>query len=255
MVQEGRVMVCRQSVNGGFGRMRMGVWIARGLLICGLALPTACSTVPRSEGRFVDEHGQATRRIHVVSHGWHTGIVVPTDVAISYLPDLEKRFGSVAFLEFGWGDKGFYQAETISAGLAVQAMFWPTDAVMHVVAVPERADRYFPQSEVVSLCVSDAALASMMQFVARSFVRNAHGLAPSQNGLYGDSQFYAAVGDYFMFNTCNTWTATGLYEAGVEISPHLLTASAVMRAVATAAEGTAEVEDSAGRATVIASCR
>lgn len=55
---------------------------------------------------------------------------MPSDVATTYLPDLEKRFGSVPFLEFGWGDKGFYQAETISAGLALQAMFWPTDAVM-----------------------------------------------------------------------------------------------------------------------------
>ncbi len=248
-------MVCRHLVNSGFGRTQMGKWIVSGLSICSLVLLTACSTVPRSQDRFVDEPGQATRRIHVVSHGWHTGIVVPSDVATTYLPDLEKRFGSVPFLEFGWGDKGFYQAETISAGLALQAMFWPTDAVMHVVAVPERADRYFPHSEVVSLCVSDAALASMMQFVARSFVRNADNLAPSQNGLYGDSQFYAAVGDYFMFNTCNTWTATGLYEAGVEISPHLLTASAVMRAVADAAEGTAEVEDSAGQAAVFAACR
>jgi len=50
-----------------------------------------------------------------------------------------------------------------------------------------------------------------------------------QKGIYGDSQFYSAVGDFYLMNTCNRWTAKGLKSIGMDISPTLkLTAGSVM---------------------------
>jgi hypothetical protein len=51
-------------------------------------------------------------------------------------------------------------------------------------------------------------------------------------GIYVDSQFYKGVGDYYLMNTCNKWTAKGLKSAGMDISTHFkLSASSVMDAV------------------------
>ena len=50
-----------------------------------------------------------------------------------------------------------------------------------------------------------------------------------QKGIYGDSQFYSGVGDFYLMNTCNRWTAKGLKSIGMDISPTLkLTAGSVM---------------------------
>ena len=48
-------------------------------------------------------------------------------------------------------------------------------------------------------------------------------------GIYGNSQFYKAKGDFHIFNTCNKWTAKGLESAGMKISTTFkLTAGSIM---------------------------
>ena len=79
------------------------------------------------------------------------GFVVPARRIQFQLPKLRKRFGDIPYIEFGWGDKDFYQAKEITAGLALKAMLWPTESVIHAVAVPEKAYRYFENSTVETL--------------------------------------------------------------------------------------------------------
>ena len=168
--------------------------------------------------------------IYVVSHGWHTGLVVPARQIQDQLHPLKVRFGDTPYIEFGWGDRAFYQAEEATAGLALKAMLWPTESVIHAVAVPEKVRDYFPDSEVISLCLRAADYASLIHYIANSFLKNEkEELLPLQSGIYGNSQFYAAVGLFSLMNTCNTWTARGLQSAGMDISPALkLTAGSIM---------------------------
>jgi len=50
-----------------------------------------------------------------------------------------------------------------------------------------------------------------------------------KNGIYGNSQFYKGVGDYYLMNTCNKWTAKGLRSTGMDISTKFtLTAGSVI---------------------------
>ena len=138
-------------------------------------------------------------------------------------------------MEFGWGDKVFYQAEEITAGMAIKASLWPTAAVVHAVALPEDPDAYFSRSEVHRLCLAPAGYDALLRFIVGSFRPGEDGgLAPLGRGRYGDSQFYEAVGEYTLFNTCNTWTAKGLQSAGLAIEPtSKATASSVMRSLRT----------------------
>jgi len=158
-------------------------------------------------------------KIYVVSHGWHTGLVIPTKALNNTMPSLMERFGYADYIELGWGDKGFYQANEITTGLTIQAIFWPTESVIHAVAVPEQVDHYFRHSELKSLCLNNEELTSLLLFIQGSFAKDDDGqILPLRSGIYGDSQFYQAIGDYYLMNTCNKWTAKGLKSTGMDIS-------------------------------------
>ncbi|MDR2188213.1 MAG: TIGR02117 family protein [Azonexus sp.] len=179
--------------------------------------------------------GEATRSttVYVVSHGWHTGLVIPSEHMNAKIPELKQRFKEAAYYEIGWGDKGFYQATEITTGLALQAMFWSTGAILHVVAVPSNPREYFTGSKVVETCLTTSETVSLSTFIGNSFTRDAEGhIIRLGQGIYGDSQFYHGEGRYDMLNTCNNWTAKGLRSAGLNISPAWkFTAGSVMRSV------------------------
>lgn len=169
-------------------------------------------------------------RIYVVSHGWHTGLVVPGSKLNTALPDLAQRFGEPAFYEIGWGDNGFYQAKKITTRLTLKAMFWAAGAIVHIVAVPESPYDSFPRSQISESCISETELASLISFLKNSFIHNEAGrIIPLAAGIYGNAQFYEGAGRYYLFNTCNKWTAKGLNSAGFDLSPTFkLTASSIM---------------------------
>ena len=189
-----------------------------------------CSAKPYIVSYAEKFEGSGQNRVYVVSHGWHTGFVIPAPEIQGVIPELEQRFGDTPYIEFGWGDKGFYQAKETTLGLTLRAIFWPTESVVHSVAVPQKVEEYFSNSEVAKLCLSDGELSALIGFISRSFFRDKSGnLLELQKGIYGDSQFYSGVGDFYLMNTCNRWTAKGLKSIGMDISPKLkLTAGSVM---------------------------
>ena len=201
-------------------------------LLLSLAL-AACSGKPYAVKLDKQEAAPGPNRLYIVNHGWHTGVAILAADIVDDLPSLKERFGDAAYLEFGWGDEGFYQAKEVSSGLALRAIFWPTDTVMHVVSVPKTPPLYFTNSETLLVCLTEQAYRSLIEFVKRSFYRDASGSFVERSyGTYGNSQFYQAVGQYYMMNTCNTWTAKGLQSAGVNISAAFkLTAGSVINAI------------------------
>lgn len=195
-----------------------------------LLLLAGCSDKPLVVNDSGAYSGDGTNPVYVVSHGWHTGFVVAATTIYGAVPALKERFGDTPNIEIGWGDKGFYQAKEITSGLTLQAIFWPTESVIHAVAVPANVSAYFPESEVKALCLNDKELSSLLTFLSNSFHKDASGqVVKLKNGIYGNSQFYRGVGDYSMMNTCNKWTAKGLKSTGMDISPVFkLTADSVM---------------------------
>lgn len=216
------------------------------LLAFGSCLLLSCS--PQPQVQIPDPGNSGDHALYVVNHGWHTGLILPLQCLKSRLPGLMEGFAvrdasgdEDEWVEVGWGDKGFYQAQEISVGLALRAFFASPGAVLHMVrpeanaslyGVPPSPRDYFVGSDVVELRISDQEMDSVCRFVALSFERGEDGnLLPLGRGLYGDSRFYEAKGRYHALHTCNTWTAKGLASAGVAIEPHgILTARGAMRA-------------------------
>lgn len=203
----------------------------RKLLMGLMILVAACASSPSVVRQAAEPAPGEPVAVYVAGHGWHTGLIVPAADLQARFPALKSQFGDTPFLEFGWGDKDFYQAEEITAGVAVKAVLWPTASVMHVAAVSADVRAFFPRSEIHHLCLAPERYAALLDFIAASFRRTGDGaLLPGGRGLYGDSRFYEAVGNYTLFNTCNTWTAKGLRSAGFDIGTAFkATASSVMR--------------------------
>jgi len=154
--------------------------------------------------------------IYVVSHGWHTGIILAQENLGKDFEFLNSNFGSNPFYEFGWGDKGFYEAEEITTKITLKAMFLPTESVLHVVAIPKDPKLYFNGSEVIKLPISKKAHVILNQAILNTFKRSNSGeIIKTRVGIYGNSFFFLANGYYYITNTCNTWTAKTLEEAGL----------------------------------------
>jgi uncharacterized protein (TIGR02117 family) len=190
---------------------------------------SACSTKPHIVRQTTISSTTPTE-IFVVSHGWHTGVVVPARTIQSQLPQLHDRFGSTPYLEFGWGDRDYYQSEEVTSGLTLRAVFWPTHSVVHARAIPQAPDLFFADEEVEVLCLDNRQYALLVSFIVNSFYRGNDGrIIESKNGALDDSQFYQGEGDYYLTNTCNTWTAKSLKSAGQDISPAFkITAGSIM---------------------------
>lgn len=172
------------------------------------------------------------QEIYLVSHGWHSGLVIPREALMgegagAALRNVATRFRAYSAIEFGWGEARFYRATpTVNEfdwHLALRALFTPggSDAVVQVVGLETDARASFPRSEVVPIRVSAAGLARLLARLDASF-RLAEGQPIAGGpGLYGPSLFYEGAGRFGALNVCNHWTAGLLSAAGLPTIPVL----------------------------------
>ncbi len=174
--------------------------------------------------------GESAIPIWVVSHGWHTGIVVRRqDVPDGLWPQL-RDFAESELVEVGWGERDFYMAPAGSSGMALKAALWPASSVLHVVGFSGPAERDVPAREIVEIKVSRPGFEKLAAFIQETYERDeAGGVVRLGPGQYPNSRFYLAREKYHAFKTCNVWTARALRAAGCPITPfHALTASNVI---------------------------
>lgn len=173
---------------------------------------------------------EKVRKVYVVSHGWHTGIVLKReDIPEAVWPEV-RDFAGTDYLEVGWGDWVYYQSPEPTWGMALKAVFWSTRSVLHVAGFNGPVEKYFFASEIVEIALSERAFRELCQFVSRTHLRVGPGESMETGpGLYAKSRFYAAQGKFHIFRNCNTWVAEALRAAGLPVKPsYAMTAGAVM---------------------------
>ena len=197
---------------------------------------TACAAPPGTlpvAAVTSDVPSPATHSVHVVNHGWHTGLVLRAgDVSAAAWP-VKADLPEATYFEVGWGDRAYYRAADPGAWLALKAVAWPTPGVLHVVAVETTLERFLAStgiSEAIEIGVSPAGLQRLLEHLRNSHELDAAGrpitLGP---GLYGHSRFYASHERFHLLKTCNVWVATALQAAGVPVTPALaITAGQLM---------------------------
>lgn len=174
------------------------------------------------------------RNIYLVAHGWHTGFVFLAGDIFTLLPGLKARFSEMRYLEFGWGDRRYYQTESSALSEKLLAVLVPSGSTMHVVGLAEKPVKTVDSGQIIELTLEDSGYQSLLKFINNSFYKSQQNhIEEQKNGPFDNSHFYRGVGLYYLFNTCNKWTAKGLKKAGIDISPTFkLSADSVMDVVA-----------------------
>jgi uncharacterized protein (TIGR02117 family) len=169
--------------------------------------------------------------IYLVSHSWHTGIVIKrADIPSGIWPE-SKDFSAAEYLEIGWGDWDFYQSREPGSWLTFKAAFWPTASVLHVVGFRGPLVRYFPYNEIIELELSQRDFKHLCRYLHNSYARDSPGVVrPLGPGLYGDSRFYPARGKFHLLNTCNVWAARALQAAGYPLTSAITTGGVMSQA-------------------------
>jgi len=172
------------------------------------------------------------QRLYVVGHGWHTGLVIKRSDLVELIPSLAVDLPAFEHLEIGWGDEAFYQAQRGTFALALRALFQSQSSALQVVPFFGPPHQHFPQSETVELCADEIMYRAVVSFIARSFMLDQDSrvirLGRSQ---YGSGWFYRAEGAFSVRNTCNTWVAKALAQAGYPISTSAVRAEELLAEV------------------------
>lgn len=199
------------------------------LLIAVLLFPAGCSSLHPCN--VPDTPAASLHSIQVVRRGWHTGIII----AVADWPDrkwpLLAAFPQEKYLEFGWGDERFYQAEETTPWLASRAALWPTASVIHVIGLRSLAADEVQADDIVEVRVSAAGIAALAASIQREFA----GEIPTVSGQPLNmapmpNRFYEAKRSFYFPRMCNWWTAKRLQDAGCPSQAwSVITASRVMR--------------------------
>jgi uncharacterized protein (TIGR02117 family) len=170
-------------------------------------------------GLYPAEEEQRPVTIHLTSHGWHVRLVLEREQVAPFLPPLEEM-PQTRYLEFGWGDAGFYPHPDPGLREMLAAALLPTPAVMHIAGIDRPVAQRFPQSRIIRLQISGAGLEALGEYLAGTIRPDDEGRAVYLGeGLYGDSVFVDAHGPYIIPFTSNLWAARGLRAAGLAIPP------------------------------------
>ncbi|MGH8514991.1 MAG: DUF2459 domain-containing protein, partial [Gammaproteobacteria bacterium] len=151
---------------------------------------------------------QPTLTTYLLVDRWHAGVVLKrSEIPEGVLPE-RRDFPDAEYLEFGWGEWDFYQAVDFNLWQALKALFVPSRSVLHVVGFSGAVVGHAPHREVLEFRLDQKSFGRLVAYIDGSFARRGPGaVAPLGPGLYGDSRFYPAQGQFHLFNTCNTWAA------------------------------------------------
>lgn len=159
--------------------------------------------------------GQTPRTVYVINHGaLHTGLAVRrSDIPRGAWPAHRDYAGS-KYLEVGWGDDDGYR-KPLTSGVAVKALAGSKRTVLlsdGFGTLREKLEN--PKFSVVEVDLSDGGFARLCRHIEQTYALDETG-QPIRLG----QGWYRAQGTYSAFNTCNTWVAVGLRQAGCPITP------------------------------------
>jgi uncharacterized protein (TIGR02117 family) len=179
-----------------------------------------CGCAAAVKDLYPPDDRQGYKTVYVVNHGLHTGIIVKrSDIPSALRPEADD-FPKGEYIEFGWGDEKFYQAERVTMGMKFRAVFLPTSAVLHVVGIPTQPAEFYRGAEILEIDLSGQGFENLIHFIHESYERDSLGKSVAiGKGLQENSLFYEAEGIYFALNTCNNWVAKALRSSGFPITP------------------------------------
>jgi uncharacterized protein (TIGR02117 family) len=165
--------------------------------------------------------------VYLAAQGWHTALILPTMELDEGAWPFARTLKGRRYVDVGWGDAVFYQAEVQTAQMALGAFFVPGPSVLQINPFDADPAQAFPGAEVVRVPVTHAGMASISRYIGHTMALDPEGrptvTGPGDGGP--ESHFYKANGLYYFPNTCNAWAARALVAGGVPVTPELAVTS------------------------------
>lgn len=160
--------------------------------------------------------GEPPRTVYLITQGAiHTGIAVERADIPARLWQAKEDYPQARYLEVGWGDDDGYRKD-LTAWIVFKALFWPTRSVLQLDGFTNSIVANFddPRSTIIEIKLSERGFERLCEHISKT-----HALDESRKPIAMGDDWYRATGKYCVFNTCNTWVATGLRKAGCPITP------------------------------------
>lgn len=157
--------------------------------------------------------------VDLVDEGWHTGLVLPVAALPPSHLGLRAWFPGAKYLVFGWGNRSFYMAAHPGPATALSALF-PSPSVLYVRGLRRSPRKAFSHpGELRSICVTTGQERRLVLYLNAYFRKRRHGTSIELgSGPLPNSRFFASVGTYDAWHTCNTWTLAALAFAGLPVN-------------------------------------
>jgi uncharacterized protein (TIGR02117 family) len=163
------------------------------------------------------------RRVYVITNGVHTSFILPTgdggENLLAFAPFEKATRANTPYIEFGWGDRGFYletpQWSDLTVGTALNAVFLPSSTVVHV----DYWEWEPPVKEHIRrITLDDEEYGRLLDYIRKSFALDAQKKVQRipDAGYHERDAFFQGQGSYSLLYTCNDWTNAGLKHAGVK---------------------------------------
>jgi uncharacterized protein (TIGR02117 family) len=169
-------------------------------------------------------------KIYIATGGIHADFILPYKSKIinwsNYirLDDFKNLRFIPKYIQVGWGERGFYldmkELKNLTIPVAIRAALLPSASLMHVTYYNRLPSEYYNMKQVE---ISEKQYKELVEHIKSGFRTGNNGvnLIPNE-GYYNYNwmvdNFYEGNGDYHLFNTCNMWTADGMYKAGIKTS-------------------------------------
>lgn len=175
--------------------------------------------------------GESLRSVYVIKRAWHTGVAV----AVADWPDRDwsvlADFPDSRYLEFGWGDARFYQAEEETGWLAIRAAFFSTASALHVIGFDRPTPAALLADEVIEVHLSEDGLRKLAASIQAEFKEDAPVvIGVPLRATPEPNKFYHGKRRFFFPRMCNWWTARRLQDGGCPVAAwSVLSANRVIR--------------------------
>ena len=185
-----------------------------GFILFVVILATGCAGPVKS--LYPPRPGETPRTVYVVNHGrLHTGLAVKrSDIPRGVWP-ANRDYAGRKYLEVGWGDDDGYR-KPLTTGIAIKALLGSKRTVLLSDGFSESIPARFtdPKFTILAVDLSAPGFARLCRHIEQTYA-----LDESGRTIRLGTGWYRARGTYSAFNTCNTWVASGLRQAGCPIAP------------------------------------
>lgn len=149
-------------------------------------------------------------RVLVQSNGYHAVLIVENRDRLPLGPPENPR---APWLEFSWGDRGFYMESRFWPWDVFGTVLWPTESVVYVRA--RSRPPALGAAGVTSIEMDAASLRGLLAAVEGCIRRDGEGrIDPFPRVPDYSGRFYPARGRYLWSDNCNRWLVERLHDAG-----------------------------------------